>query len=215
MKSQSQDIKNLREDFLKGQLSKKDVFNEPHLFFDKWFNQAIDAEVNEPLAFNLATIDGNKPTSRIVYLREYNNNQFYFYSNYLSRKGNNIETNPHVCLNFFWPELERQIRIEGTVKIASTIKSDSYFNQRPTQSKIGAWSSPQSAIIKNREELELMILDNTKKFKNEEVPRPSFWGGYEITANYYEFWQGRKSRLHDRISFTLLNEVWKINRLAP
>ena len=118
-------------------------------------------------------------------------------------------------MTFFWPELERQIRIEGTVEFAEKEKSDAYYNQRPTESKIGAWSSPQSKVIDDRETLENYVKENTEKFKGIEIQRPDFWGGYKITANYYEFWQGRKSRLHDRIAFVKEGKDWKIERLAP
>ena len=141
---------------------------------------------------------------------------FYFYTNYDSRKGIQIAENPNVCLTFFWPELERQIRIEGVItQKAEAEKSDAYFNARPQDSKIGAWSSPQSKVLKDREELNSFIENNKAKYKDQEIPRPEFWGGYIIKANYYEFWQGRKNRLHDRIAFTLENSNWKIERLAP
>jgi pyridoxamine 5'-phosphate oxidase len=118
-------------------------------------------------------------------------------------------------MTFFWPELERQIRIEGTVEVAEKEKSDAYYNQRPAESKIGAWSSPQSKMIAGRQELEERVKENTLKFKDNNIPRPDFWGGYKIHANYYEFWQGRKSRLHDRIAFIKKEGAWKTERLAP
>lgn len=213
----NQHIAKLREDFMKGELSENNLLKTPDLQFEHWMKDAIDAKVPEVHACNLATVNaGNKPSARIIYLREFSNNEFYFYTNYDSRKANNISENPNVCLTFFWPELERQIRIEGIItKKAETEKSDSYFNARPLDSKIGAWSSPQSRVLKNREELNSFIENNKEKFKDQEIPRPDFWGGYIIKANYYEFWQGRKNRLHDRIAFTLENNHWKIERLAP
>jgi len=120
-----------------------------------------------------------------------------------------------VCLTFFWPELERQIRIEGTIGFAEEEKSDRYFLARPRESKIGAWSSPQSSIIPSRKTLDELVAKNTLKFDQQEIPRPETWGGYKVTANYYEFWQGRKSRLHDRLAFTKQEGAWKIARLAP
>lgn len=216
MKSINQHINKLREDFLKGELSEENISHEPNVLFEHWFNEAINLEVNEPLAFNLATVnEENKPTSRIVYLREFGENKFYFFTNYHSRKAQELVKHPHICMNFFWPELERQVRIEGTVEKASKEKSDSYFEHRPKESKIGAWSSPQSKVIVNRNELENLVNENRLKFTTDEIPRPEFWGGFVITAHYYEFWQGRKSRLHDRISFTQEGDNWKINRLAP
>lgn len=213
----NQHISQLREDFMKGELSENNLNKTPDLQFEQWMKDAIDAKVNEVPACNLATVDkNNKPSARIIYLREFSDNEFYFYTNYDSRKGIQIAENPKVCLTFFWPELERQIRIEGVItQKAEAEKSDAYFNARPQDSKIGAWSSPQSRVLNNREELNTFIEGNKTKFNNQEIPRPEFWGGYIIRANYYEFWQGRKNRLHDRIAFTLENGNWKIERLAP
>jgi pyridoxamine 5'-phosphate oxidase len=217
MSQVNQHISQLREDFMKGELSENNLNKTPDLQFEQWMKDAIDAKVNEVPACNLATVDkNNKPSARIIYLREVSNNEFYFYTNYDSRKGQQIAENPNVCLTFFWPELERQIRIEGVItQKAEAEKSDAYFNARPQDSKIGAWSSPQSRVLNNREELNTFIEGNKTKFNNQEIPRPEFWGGYVIKANYYEFWQGRKNRLHDRIAFTLENGNWKIERLAP
>jgi pyridoxamine 5'-phosphate oxidase len=202
---------------MKGELSENNLNKTPDMQFEQWMKDAIDAKVNEVPACYLATVDkNNKPSARIIYLREFSDNEFYFYTNYDSRKGQQIAENPNVCLTFFWPELERQIRIEGVIsKKAEAEKSDAYFNARPQDSKIGAWSSPQSKVLKNREELNTFIENNKTKYKDQEIPRPEFWGGYIIKANYYEFWQGRKNRLHDRIAFTLENSNWKIERLAP
>ena len=213
----NQHISQLREDFMKGELSENNLNKTPDLQFEQWMKDAIDAKVNEVPACNLATVDkNNKPSARIIYLREFSDNEFYFYTNYDSRKAIQIAENPNVCLTFFWPELERQIRIEGVItQKAEAEKSDAYFNARPQDSKIGAWSSPQSRVLNNREELNTFIEGNKTKFNNQEIPRPEFWGGYIIKANYYEFWQGRKNRLHDRIAFTLENGNWKIERLAP
>jgi pyridoxamine 5'-phosphate oxidase len=213
----NQHISQLREDFMKGELSETNLNKTPDVQFEQWMQDAIDAKVNEVAACNLATVDkNNKPSARIIYLREFSDNEFYFYTNYDSRKAAEIANNPNVCLTFFWPELERQVRIEGVIsKKAEAEKSDAYFNARPQDSKIGAWSSPQSKVLKDREELNSFIENNKTKYKDQEIPRPDFWGGYIIKANYYEFWQGRKNRLHDRIAFTLENENWKIERLAP
>lgn len=216
MDEANQYISQLREDFMKGHLSENAIAKTPSLQFVNWMKEAIEAKVNEVQAFNLSTVNKEyKPSSRIVYLREYGNDLFYFYTNYGSRKALDIASNNHVCMTFFWPELERQIRIEGIIEFAEKEKSDAYYNQRPTESKIGAWSSPQSKVIKNRDVLEELVKENTLKFKDTEISRPDFWGGYKITANYYEFWQGRKSRLHDRIAFLKDNSDWKVERLAP
>lgn len=212
----NQYISQLREDFMKGQLSENAIAKSPALQFEAWMKEAIEANINEVQAFHLSTVNReHKPSSRIVYLREYGNDTFYFYTNYQSRKAMDLSGNHHIAMTFFWPELERQIRIEGTVEFAEKEKSDAYYNQRPTESKIGAWSSPQSKVIANREELENSVKENTLKFKDNPISRPDFWGGYKITANYYEFWQGRKSRLHDRIAFVKNNDGWKVERLAP
>jgi len=212
----NQHISQLREDFMKGELSEDTLENTPDLQFEKWMKEAIDAKVIEVAACNLATVGlDNKPSTRIVYLREFADNSFYFYTNFNSRKAKEIAHNPHVCLNFFWPELERQVRIEGTVTLAENEKSDAYFNARPLDSKIGAWSSPQSQVINGREELNQNIEQTKLKFEGKEVPRPEFWGGYIIKASYYEFWQGRKNRLHDRIAYSSVNNGWKTERLAP
>lgn len=210
-------IAQLREDFMKGTLSEQDIHSLPNVAFEKWMEEAIEAKAIEAQACHLSTVDkDNKPSGRIVYLREFENNQFYFYTNYNSRKAQDTSHNKQVSLTFFWPELERQIRIEGTIEMASKEKSDLYFKNRPRESKIGAWSSPQSTVISSREELENNVTQNAEKFVNQnDVPRPDFWGGYIITAHYYEFWQGRKSRLHDRICYTKENDTWKIERLAP
>ncbi len=209
-------ISQLREDFMKGQLSEHGIEKTPADFFEKWMTEAVNSNVMEVQAVHLSTVsfDG-KPSSRIVYLREFQNNKFYFYTNFNSRKAKDIANNNNVCFTFFWPELERQIRIEGTIAFSGNDKSDAYFNARPKESKIGAWSSPQSSVIKNREELDGFVNETKLKFGDNEIPRPDFWGGYVLTANYYEFWQGRKSRLHDRISYKLENTHWIIERLAP
>ena len=146
---------------------------------------------------------------------EHHKNCFFFYGNYSSKKGKHLNQNPNACINFFWPELERQIRIEGVVVPCNTITSDSYFNSRPLESKLGAWASQQSELLQSRKELEEKLEFYKKQFEGKEVSRPSYWGGWVLKANYYEFWQGRKSRLHDRISYTLEKNNWIISRLSP
>lgn len=214
------DLKNhitrLREDFTKGTLSEADVTTDPFHQFTKWLQQAVDSKITEVQAMNLSTVsETGKPSSRIVYLREFENNGFSFYTNYNSKKAKELEKRPDASLTFFWPELERQIRIEGRVEKASAEQSDAYYNARPYDSKVGAWSSDQSHELFSRGELELKIEEIKKLYSPETIKRPDFWGGYVLKANYYEFWQGRKSRLHDRICYTLENESWKISRLSP
>jgi pyridoxamine 5'-phosphate oxidase len=209
-------IKKLREDFMKGELSEESISKDPFAQFTMWLEDAKESMIPEFQAMNLATVSNEgKPSSRIVYLRELEGNKFWFYTNYLSKKSKELELNPNACLLFFWPELERQVRIEGTVTRAEPAASDAYFASRPFDSRIGAWSSEQSLAITSREELEKKFESFKKQFNPETIKRPEFWGGLVLQANYYEFWQGRKSRLHDRISFSMKNNQWNIQRLAP
>lgn len=209
-------IEQLREDFTSGAFSEKEANENPFNQFHQWLQQAVDAKVAEVQAMHLTTVSqDNKPSSRIVYLREFENNQFWFYTNYNSRKAQHLQHNPNASLTFFWPELERQIRIEGTIQKATAEQSDAYFNSRPYESKIGAWASQQSHLLKSREELEKKVEELQKQFTPETIKRPEHWGGYVLTANYYEFWQGRKSRLHDRICYELKNNKWNISRMFP
>lgn len=217
MSEVSQHIRQLREDFMKGTLSEQDVLLSPDQQFNAWMKEVLASQVLEPQACVLATVTADmKPSSRVIYLREYQEHHYFFYTNYNSRKAREMKENPNVSLTFFWPELERQVRIEGTVEMASREKSDMYFKDRPKESKIGSWSSQQSSVLKDREQLENQVKAFSEKFAEaDDVPRPEFWGGYVLNANYYEFWQGRKSRLHDRLSFSLVDGVWKLERLSP
>lgn len=209
-------IQVLREDFMKGTLSESDIEREPALQFKNWLQQAVDANVNEAQAMNLATVSlEGKPSARIVYLREFEKDHFWFYTNYESRKGEQLDHNPHAAITFFWPELERQVRIEGIITKATKEQSDAYYNSRPYESKIGAWASHQSHRLASRKELEEKVEELKNSFHPDTIKRPGFWGGFVLTANYYEFWQGRKSRLHDRISYTFENNSWRTSRLAP
>lgn len=209
-------INKLRHDFSKEKLDEKDVNKDPIHQFEKWFKEAVDAKVNEPHAMTLctATLEG-KPSARIVLLRNFNETSFVFYTNYTSRKGEEIAENPSAALLFFWPELERQVRIEGTLKKQTVEESDLYFNTRPRSSKLGAWTSAQSKIIANREILDKEYEKFSKLYPGESVPRPPHWGGYVLKPESVEFWQGRPSRLHDRILYLLKENSWKIQRLAP
>jgi len=209
-------INTLRHDFSKQSLSESDVDKDPILQFEKWFKEAVDAKVNEPNAMTVctATKDG-KPSARILLIRNFDENGFVFYTNYNSRKGLEIEENPYCSILFFWPELERQVRIEGVLQKQSKEESDIYFQTRPRTSKLGAWSSPQSKIIESRKVLDEAYQKNLEKFPDEQVPRPEFWGGYLLKPNSIEFWQGRPSRLHDRIVYKKQNAGWDIVRLAP
>jgi pyridoxamine 5'-phosphate oxidase len=209
-------INKLREDFTKGVLNETDVDADPSKQFERWLAQAVEAAITEVQAMTLSTVsEDNKPSSRIVYLREFENGNFWFYGNYESRKAKQLATNPNASLNFFWPLLERQIRIEGTVSICDATHSDNYFNHRPLESQLGAWASAQSSVLSSRQELEEKLNFFKKQFENKAVQRPPYWGGWVLKANYYEFWQGRKSRLHDRICYSLENNGWEVSRIAP
>jgi pyridoxamine 5'-phosphate oxidase len=210
-------LKKLRNDFALKTLNKADLLSNPMQQFEVWLQEAVTAKVNEPIACCLSTVGKyGQPSSRIVYVRNITENGFVFFTNYESKKGKDLANNPKACVNFFWPELERQIRIEGIVEKVSEAVSDEYFNDRPRSSQIGAWASQQSEALVSRAALENEILDQEKRFEGQVVPRPPHWGGYIIVPHLIEFWQGRKSRLHDRLVF-LRNEhnQWEIERLNP
>ncbi len=210
------DIFHLRRDFTLQTLDESDILCNPIKQFEKWFNEAIESQVLEPNAMDLATVGiSNKPSSRIVLLKQVKNNGFVFFTNYDSRKAKDIEENKYVSLNFVWHELERQIRIEGEAYKISPTESDSYFEVRPIGSKLGAWASPQSSVIPNRNYLEKLVADFNIKFEGKDIPRPQNWGGYIVEPNIIEFWQGRKSRLHDRLRYKKIDDSWDIERLAP
>lgn len=210
-------IANLRKEYTKASLDVTSVNKNPLLQFEKWFDEALLSNALEPSAMTLATIsETGKPSARIVLLKGITDNHFYFYTNYQSQKGRELETNPACALTFFWPELERQVRISGFAQRATAEESDEYFNSRPRGSQLGAWASPQSVVIKDRSLLDQRLKEIEEKFKNEKtLPRPKQWGGYKVAPFEIEFWQGRQNRLHDRILYTLIESKWQINRLAP
>ncbi|RUA37473.1 MAG: pyridoxamine 5'-phosphate oxidase [Bacteroidetes bacterium] len=211
-----QSIADIRKEYSALSLKASEVDANPVDQFLTWFDMALNAEIMEPNAMTLSTIEENKPTSRIVLLKGVENEQFVFYTNYNSSKGKQMAISPYVSLNFFWPELERQVRIEGIVKKVDADTSDAYFKSRPRGSQIGAWVSPQSESIESREILEKRLEEIELKFKDKEVERPPHWGGYSVKPTIVEFWQGRPSRLHDRIRYTFSeSKNWKIERLAP
>ncbi|KMK51303.1 pyridoxamine 5'-phosphate oxidase [[Actinobacillus] muris] len=208
------DLHHIREEYSKRQLSKSQCAAEPLTQFRQWLNEAIQAKVNEPTAMNLATVENGRPVSRIVLLKEVNQEGFIFFTNYHSRKGQNISQAPYVALNFFWAELERQVRVEGDITPISEQASTDYFHSRPYTSQIGAWASEQSQPIENKQ----WLLARAAKFALKHplsVPKPDHWGGYLVRPNYVEFWQGRPSRLHDRICYQKTAEQWQKVRLSP
>ena len=210
------EIAALRENYTKGSLDVEDASSSPIEQFQIWFDEAVSSQLLEPNALLLSTVSNQgKPSARIVLLKGLDNG-FKFYTNYLSRKGTEVTENPNACITFFWVELERQVRIEGLMEKVSAEESDEYFQSRPKGSQIGAWTSNQSMVIENREILEDREKYLITKFGDNPIPRPPHWGGYRLVPTYIEFWQGRPSRLHDRIAYTMLeNGDWKIERLSP
>eukprot|EP01133_Synstelium_polycarpum_P010146 gene10146-11823_t len=209
-------LQNLRQDYRSAELSEQDADQDPINQFSKWFADAMNAKLYEPNVMTLATADrSGKPSARIVLLKGFDQQGFVFFTNYDSVKGKEIAENPQASLVFFWPELERQVRIDGSVSKVSAQVSDQYFHSRPIGSQIGATASPQSTKMQNRESLEEKVKELTAVYQGKEIPRPQHWGGYLVKPSQIEFWQGRSSRLHDRINYELVDGNWIISRLAP
>lgn len=212
----NQEIANLRVEYKLKSLHESEVNPDALRQFDVWWNEAVQTEIYEVNAMTLATADASgNPNARIVLLKDYSDAGFVFFTNYNSKKGNELAENPKACLLFFWKELERQIRIVGKVEKLDTRESDAYFSSRPEGSRIGALTSPQSTVIPNRQFLENKYLELSQQYKGKQIPRPAHWGGYIVNPQRIEFWQGRPSRLHDRIVYTKQKLGWKIERLAP
>jgi len=209
-------IADLRTDYRLHSLDEADVAPDPFTQFDKWWDEVIKSGIDEANAMTLATAtpDGI-PSARIVLLKGYDKRGFIFYTNYNSHKGQELAANAHAALVFFWKELERQVRIEGTVIKTSEAESREYFNSRPAGSRIGAIVSPQSETISNRAALETKYNEVQAAHEHKEILLPAHWGGYIVQPRLFEFWQGRSSRLHDRIQYQLQEGSWKISRLAP
>lgn len=209
------DFKKTRTDYGKKTLVESRCPEKPHLLLDSWLRHA-HMHVSDANAFTLSTVNAQGyPTSRIVLLRELDERGISFFTNYQSQKGGDMEAHPNVSINFFWSQLERQVRIEGEVEKLSASESDAYFNSRPRASQIGAWASAQSQVLSSRDELELKVESLKQKFEGKEIPRPDFWGGYLVRPTKFEFWQGRPSRLHDRIQYEQEKSHWIIKRLSP
>lgn len=208
-------LKNMRLNYEQGQLLESNLEMNPFELFRKWFDQAVEAKVIEPNAMTIATAtkDGI-PSARVVLLKGFDETGFVFYTNYHSRKGKELNDNPFAAILFWWREFERQIRIEGKIKKISRKESEEYFNQRPLKSRYGTLASEQSEIIENREVLEKRFIDLEKQY-GANPPTPENWGGYKLIPAKFEFWQGRTSRLHDRICYHKENNNWKIFRLQP
>lgn len=209
-------LESLRVSYQASSLDVEDCDSDPLIQFDQWLQQAILSKCDEPNSFILSTVKNNRPRGRVVLLKGIHNSEFVFYTNYKSAKGHEIEKNENVALTFLWLPLQRQVRIEGKVTKVPEALSDDYFGKRPRGSQIGAIASPQSTILESRKSLEQLFLRAEEKFEGEEkLPRPNHWGGYGITPDYIEFWQGRPNRMHDRICYEKDLDQWKIYRLAP
>jgi pyridoxamine 5'-phosphate oxidase len=206
-----------RKEYNLGELDENSIDHNPIKQFGIWMVNAVDAGILEPNALTLSTVNmDGRPSSRIVLLRSYDEDGFVFYTNFNSRKGSDISSNPFACINFFWPDLHRQIRLEGEVEKVANEISDKYFESRPRESRIGAWVSDQSGILDSREKLDSKYKEFVARFENQEIPRPPHWGGYVLKPRKFEFWQGRTSRLHDRIEYLLdQNGSWITRRLFP
>lgn len=210
-------IAGIRKEYQLQSLGEQDVSADPYIQFDKWWKQSMEAAIAEPNAMTLATATAKgKPSARIVLLKGYTQDGFIFFTNYQSHKGMQLDENPFASLVFFWKELERQVRIEGSVEKIAEEESNAYFNSRPAESRIGAWASPQSKVIASRQVIEENVTELLKSFAGKEIYRPTHWGGYIVKPILIEFWQGRPGRLHDRMQYSLhADGGWKIERLAP
>ncbi|WP_448572267.1 pyridoxamine 5'-phosphate oxidase [Trichothermofontia sp.] len=216
----AQEIAQLRQEYSQAVLREADMAADPMQQFARWFKQAVAAEVPQPNAMTLATVGPTGlPSARIVLLNGVDATGFLFYTHYHSRKGQELAANPHAALVFLWHELERQVRIEGTVEQLPAAVSDTYFQTRPRGSQLGAWASPQSQVIADRTELEARLQVVSQQYGDRPVPRPPDWGGYRVCPQTIEFWQGRPNRLHDRLRYrqqgTRISPDWHLERLAP
>jgi pyridoxamine 5'-phosphate oxidase len=210
------DLSSIRKEYLNAKLDESILDKNPMIQFQKWLAEAINSSETEPTAMVLSTVSADgKPSSRIVLLKETGRKNLMFFTNYTSRKGKELAVNPHASLLFFWPDLQRQVRIEGKVEKTSAIDSDQYFASRPEASQLASWASTQSEIISGRQELEEAFQQEFLRFSKAPISRPPHWGGFQLIPENFEFWQGRESRLHDRLKYIKSGDEWKIIRLAP
>jgi pyridoxamine 5'-phosphate oxidase len=210
------DLNEIRKEYTYSQLEIDNLDIDPIVQFRYWLNDALKANVSEPTAMALSTVGNDGiPSSRMVLLKNLDHDGFTFFSNYESRKGIQIAQNPNASLLFFWPQIERQVRIQGRVSKTPRQISDEYFMSRPEGSKIGAWASPQSQVVPSREYLDNLQKDYFHLFKSKALERPENWGGYKLFPHTIEFWQGRENRLHDRLEYKMNGNIWEIHRLAP
>jgi pyridoxamine 5'-phosphate oxidase len=210
-------LASMRESYLRGGLDEAEADRDPLVQFERWFGEAVEAGLKEPNAMTLATVGTNmRPSLRVVLLKEVDQGDFIFYTNYQSRKGRELEAIPFAALIFYWADLERQVRVEGEARRVSREQSAEYFHSRPKGSQLGAWASPQSRVVEGRAAFEDRLKELEAEYREmEEVPLPEFWGGYRVTPRLIEFWQGRPNRLHDRLEYERDAAGWVRRRLAP
>jgi pyridoxamine 5'-phosphate oxidase len=209
-------IADLRREYASRALDEAQADQDPIRQFTKWFDEAMNSQILDVNAMTLATVSAaGEPAARIVLLKEFDDHGFVFFTNYESAKGHDLAAHARACLLFFWRELERQVRITGAIARVSRGESEEYFHSRPFESQIGAWASAQSTILPSRAPLEERYAELAAKYAGHEVPLPPFWGGYRVTPERMEFWQGRKSRLHDRLLYTRNGAAWSRTRLSP
>jgi pyridoxamine 5'-phosphate oxidase len=212
----NQELSNIRKEYLNAKLDEAEVDKNPMIQFQKWLAEAIKSSDTEPTAMVLSTVSADgRPSSRVVLLKETGKDNLMFFTNYISRKGRELSANPNASLLFFWASLQRQVRIEGKVEKTTAEDSNQYFLSRPEASQLASWASAQSQVISGRKELEEAFKEEELRFSKDPITRPPHWGGFQLIPDSYEFWQGRESRLHDRLKFVKNGDDWKLVRLAP